>query len=223
MTASATPLASGWRLHADNGQGYLVAFPDAWAFVFRDSTTLDADLKAVDSQSPELATYFRSSMAGVEQLRLVAADPRSLVNGFATNVNVMSSDVGNAASAPSLDALAAAKVKHLATDRTVAGPVKQAPGSIAGHPAVVIDYGVLAGARTARVRSYLLVVARGSERFLYEVTMGALPDAADATFVPLAASFAVFPPGHPPTGLGHDSGIDSTSITAHRRRQGGPA
>lgn len=187
-----------WSVHADSAQGYALAFPDAWDFVFRDSKTLDADLKAVRSQSPELGKYFSDGFAKNDQLRLIAADPRSLQAGFAVNVNVMVGDLGSAPSAPTLDELTKAKLKVLTKQQDVGQPVKRTNAGLAGLPAARLDYTLSAGGNSIEVRSYVTTIDRDGRRFVALLTMGEPVGGTSTTFDDLARGFLVFAPGKPP-------------------------
>lgn len=208
-SVSASPLPALWSVHGDAAQGFSVAVPDAWDFVFRDSRTLDADLKVVEQHSPELATYFRQSLAAHEQLRFLAADSRSLPSGFATNVQVMTADLGPAGIAPSLKDLTDAKVRALRLQASVTQPVARVADQLGGRPALRLDYtlatpaaaatGAGAGATadagagapgTALVRSYLMEVLRGPDQFEVELTIGARPETAATTFQLVSEHFS---------------------------------
>jgi hypothetical protein len=213
---------AGWVVRSDPAQGFSVAIPDAWDFVVRDSPTYTADLDAVSQHSTDLATYFKQSLAADAQVRLMAADSRSLATGFAANLQVMVSDLGPSGTAPGLSDLADAKVKLLSRQ---SGPVKRTSDRLSGEPAVRLDYslgrpppspapsgGATAGAGSnpgptpsaspspgtvPAIRSYLAVVRVGGRALEYELTMGALPGAAGTTFQVLGQNFKVFPPVAP--------------------------
>ena len=190
---SAIALPGGWTLRSDRPQGYSLALPSGWDYVVRDSRSYTAELQAVSRNSPELAGYFKQSLSADAQVRFIAADSSSLLSGFAANVHVMTSDLGPLGSAPSLKDLADAKVKLLSGQASVARPVKRAPDRLSGQPAVRLDYS-LAGSTSPMVRSYLVVVQRGGRGYEYELTMGALPDAAATRFATLGRFFTLFPP-----------------------------
>ena len=188
---SAAPLPDMWTVHADPSEHFSVATPEAWDFLLRDSPSFVADLEAVGKHSPELQAYFKKAMETNAELRLVAADGRSLAGGFAANVNVMRSDLGAVSRAPTLGELATAKVTRLGNEAAVMLPVKRADVRVAGRPAVRIDYQLKAGDHTVSVRSYLLVMEHGGQRAMLELTMGAAADQAAATFDGIASSLTL--------------------------------
>jgi hypothetical protein len=196
VTPQAVPAL--WSVHADSAQGYALAFPDAWDFVFRDSRTLDADLKTVRNQSPEMGKYFSDGFAKNDQLRLIAADPRSLQAGFAVNVNVMVGDLGSASAAPTLDELTAAKLKLLGQQQDVGKPVKRSAVKLAGLPAARLDYTLSAGGLSVEVRSFVATFERGGRRYVAVLTMGEPAGGTSTTFDDLARGFLLFSPGKPP-------------------------
>ena len=190
----ATPLPPAYTLRTDGAQGFSLGVPDAWDYVVRDSATFEADLRTVAQHSPELAAYFRQSFTSDAQVRLLAADSRSVATGFTANVQVMASDLGPAASAPSLTELADAKVRRLTQETTVTHPVKRTADHLSGLPAVRIEYTLAGAANNPVIRSYLVVVVRGGRRYEYELTMGALGEAAGTTFENLGRLFTLFTP-----------------------------
>lgn len=179
---SPTVLPDLWSLHADAGQGFSVAVPEAWEVVVRDSPSFNTDLQAVSEQSPELGQFFTDSFSKHDQLRLLAADPRSLDAGFATNINVIISDLGASASAPGLDDLARAKAKRLSSTADLGKSLQQHRDHLSAVDAVRLDYTITAGGQAVRVRSLLTAVERGGRRYLVELTMGAPPTSADTLF-----------------------------------------
>ncbi|HEV1997109.1 MAG TPA: hypothetical protein VGR61_03135 [Candidatus Dormibacteraeota bacterium] len=191
---AATPIPAAYTLRSDAAQGYSLAIPDAWDYVLRDSPSFDADLQTVSQHSPELAAYFQQSFASDGQVRMLGADSRSLATGFAANVQVMVSDLGPVASAPSLKDLGAAKLKLLGKQTTVAQPVKRTDGHLSGQAAERLDYALTGATSNPVVRSFLAVVERDGRSYEYELTMGALPDAAGTTFENLGRLFTLFTP-----------------------------
>ena len=185
---------AGWVVHTDNTQGFAVAIPDSWDFVIRDSATYDADLQTVSQDSADLAAYFKLSFGADTQVRFLGGDPHDLGGGFATNVQVIASDLGPTTTAPGLRELADAKTRLLAKQATLVQPVTRAAAVLAGQPAQRLDY-VLTSTGSPAVRSYLATVQRGGRSYEYELTMGALPAAAATTFDTIAQLFTVFAPG----------------------------
>jgi hypothetical protein len=183
-----------WSAHGDARQGFSVAVPEAWEVVTRDSPSFDADVQAVSGRSPELGTYFTDSFSKHDQLRLLAADPRSLQAGFATNINVMISDLGATATAPTLDDVTRAKVKRLSATPNVGKPLQQHRDHLSALDAVRLDYTITAGGNAIQVRSVLATVERGSRRYLVELTMGAAPANADTVFTAEQRLFRLFTP-----------------------------
>ena len=190
---SAIALPVGWTLRSDRPQGYSLAIPDGWDHVVRDSPSYPADLRAVSLHSPELAGYFKQSLSADAQVQFIAADSSSLLTGFAANVHVMTGDLGPLESAARLKDLADAKVKLLSGQASVIRPVKRTADRLSGLPAVRLDYW-LAGSVSPMVRSYLVVAERSGRVYEYELTMGALPDAAATAFATLGQFFTLFPP-----------------------------
>lgn len=189
---SALPLPATWTTHADRAQGFAVATPDAWDVAVRDSPTLPADLDAVGKNSPELAAFFKKALDSNPDLSLVAADPRSVAQGFAANANVMTANLGAVAGAPALADVVEAKLTRLRTEAAVSQPVRHSNARLAGQPAVRLDYTLKAGDQDIVVRSYLLVVDRGGQRRRLELTMGAPGEQGTAgTFDSIALSFSV--------------------------------
>ena len=184
----------GWTLRGDGFQGYSLAIPDAWDYVVRDSPTFDADLQAVNQHSPELGAYFKQSMSSDAQVQFIAADSRSLPAAFATTVHVMTSALGPLGPAARLKELVDAKVKLLSAQASVVHPVRRTPDHLSGQPAVRLEYALAGSANNPLVRSYLVVVQRGGRAYEYELTMGALPDAATITFATLSQFFKLVPP-----------------------------
>ena len=184
----------GWTLRSDALQGYSLAVPDAWDYVVRDSPTFDADLQAINQHSPELGAYFKQSLSSDAQVQFIAADSRSLQTGFAANLHVMTSDLGPVGSAASLKDLVDAKVKLLSAQASVVQPLHRAPDHLSGQPAVLLEYSLAGSANIPLVRSYLVVLQRGGRGYEYELTMGALPDAASITFATLSQFFRLVPP-----------------------------
>lgn len=189
MAFSPSPVPAMWTAHPDPGQGFTVATPDAWEVATRDSPTFAADLDTVGRHSPELQRFFKASLDANPELRLISADPRSLAHGFANNVNVISSDLGLGAAAPTLRELAQAKQTRLGHESGVKGPVKRAADRLAGHPAERFDYGLKLADQVVSVRSYLVVLERGGRRASLELTMAAPPDGATGIFDPITRTF----------------------------------
>ena len=186
---SAVPLPAMWTVHTDQGESFSIATPDAWDYVIRDSSSFASDLDAVGKHSPELQTYFKKSIDANSELRLIAADPRSLTGGFAANVNVMRSDLGALARAPTLAELGAAKLTRLRNEGAVQLPVQHTDDTLAGRAAVRFDYALKAADQTVTVRSYVIVFDRGGRRTMLELTMGAPGDQATGIFDTAARSF----------------------------------
>lgn len=191
---SPTALPDLWNVHTDARQGFSVAVPEAWQVVLRDSPSFNADVQAVSGQSPELGQYFTDSFSKHDQLRLLAADPRSLEAGFATNVNVIISDVGASANAPGLDDLTRAKVKLLNATSDLGKSLQQHRDHLSALDAVRLDYTLTAGGHSVQVRSLLATVERAGRRYLVELTMGALPASVDTLFAAEQRLFRLFTP-----------------------------
>jgi hypothetical protein len=196
-SAPATPLPDMWRSIPDKKAGFSVALPTSWDVVTRDSPTFDADLKAVGDQGPELAKYFTDAFGKNDQLRLLGADPRTLPQGFAANINVMTSDLGTTADAPTLDDVAKAKAKSLAAAAGVQKPVLRQADKMSGLGAVRFDYTLTANGTAVQVRSLVATVERGGRRFLVELTMGAPAAGAPSLFAAEQALFTLFDPSRP--------------------------
>ncbi len=191
-------LPTGWSSHSDTGQGFAIAYPDAWDASFRDSATLDADLKTVAAHSPELGSYFADAFKKDDQLRLLAADSRTLAQGFAANVNVMISDLGDARSAPSLGDVAGAKARHLGAQPGVGKTLVRTRSRLADNDAVRFDYPLSSAGATAQVRSVITEVDHGGRRLLVELTMGAPSAVAGFAFDDMVGNFRLFTAAHPP-------------------------
>jgi hypothetical protein len=188
------PVPDRWSTHFDIDQGFSVPFPDAWDFAFRDSSVFDADLKTLGRRSPELAAFFRRSFTANPQLRLLAADSRGLPRGFASNVNVITSDLGTPPNAATLEELTTAKLKYLRQQPAVISAVTRTPDRLAGRPAVRLDYNLKAGEVTVQVRSLLAIVPRGKRNFMFELTMGTPAEEVATNFDVMIQHFALFPP-----------------------------
>lgn len=194
---ASTPLPDMWGTYADRRQGFSVAVPTAWDVVARDSPTFAADIKTVSDQSTDLGRYFTDSFAKNDQLRLLAADPRTLQQGFAANVNVMISDLGADATAPTLDDVVRAKVKRLSTAAEVGKPLLRRSDRLSGLDAVRLDYTLNANGTPVQVRSLVAEWERSGRRFLVELTMGAPASDADTLFTAEQRLFTLFAPGRP--------------------------
>jgi hypothetical protein len=179
-----------WSSHGDAAHGFRVGIPDSWDVIVRDSPSFGADMDGVSRHSPELQGFFQRAMASNSELRLLAADSRSIAQGFAANVNVMSSDLGPSAGAPTLGELAQAKLIRLRKETAIpAGSVKGVDARLSGHPAARFDYALRAGDQDIAVRSYLLVFDLRGRRTRLELTMAAPGD--PGNFDTIARSFAV--------------------------------
>jgi hypothetical protein len=183
-----------WSVHRDARQGFSVATPDAWELVTRDSPSFDADIRTVSAHSPELGQYFADSFVKHDQLRLLAADPATLQQGFATNINVMISDLGVTAGAPSLQDATRAKVKRLGAAPDLGRVLQQHRDRLSAMDAVRLDYVITAGAGAVQVRSLLATVERGGRRYLVELTMGAARADAEIVFPAEQRLFRLFAP-----------------------------
>ncbi|MFN2465977.1 MAG: hypothetical protein ABR598_06900 [Candidatus Dormibacteria bacterium] len=193
-TASAAALPAEWSLHEDAPQGFSLALPDAWDVATRDSPTLDADLQALRARRPELARYFTDGFTINDQLRMIAADSRSLNAGYAVNAHVNAGDLGSTAAAPSLDEVVKARLTRLARQREVTQPVHRTSTHLAGQTAAQLEYTLATPTAKVTVRSYLITVDRAGRRRLYELTIGQPADAGRGALDDIARLFALFPP-----------------------------
>jgi hypothetical protein len=189
--SSAAVTAPQVALHADPVSGFALAVPDAWDAVVRGAPGFATEIEVVGRHSPELKAYFQKSLAGDPELRLIAADSRSLAGGFATNANVSASDLGAPARAPGLQDLAAAKLRRLQAESAVVMPLSRHDDRLGGRAAMRFDYSLKVGDAVVNVRTYLVIVERTGRRQLLALTMGASPDQAAATFAGIAGSFRV--------------------------------
>lgn len=196
-SAASTPLPAMWGTYADQRQGYSVALPTSWDVVTRDSPTFAANIKTISDQSTDLGTYFTDSFAKNDQLRLLAADPRTLPQGFAANVNVMISDLGADATAPTLDDVVKAKVKRLSAAAEVGKPLLRHNDRLSGLGAVRLDYTLTVNRTSVRVRSLVVEIERKGRQLLVELTMGAPASGAESLFTAEQRLFTLFTPGGP--------------------------
>jgi hypothetical protein len=165
-------LDPAWTLHADDGEGYAIAFPDTWNFVFRDSRTFDADVKALNNA--DLIKFFgdgfKNGQAG--GLKLIAAEPRSIQSGFVTSLSVFKTDLGPSDTAPGLAGIAASKQNLFTRTDGLVGEVKRQQVKVPAGTLEQLQYSIKPSDRVATISSYLGTLEAGGHRFLYEVLVG---------------------------------------------------
>jgi hypothetical protein len=175
LLASPVPspqLDAAWTLHSDATESFAIAFPDTWNFVFRDSPTYDADLKAVNNA--DLIKFFGDGFRTGQGngLKLIAAEPRSAQSGFVTNLSVFHTDLGPAESAPSLDSIASSKLNLFAKQQTITGDVKRQQLQVPAGSMEQLQYATKPNDKTVNVSTYLGTTEAGSHRFLFEIVIG---------------------------------------------------
>jgi hypothetical protein len=196
-------LDAGWSSHADAAQGYAIAFPDTWSFVFRDSPTFDADIKTISTSAADLGKYFSDAFSKGQAggVRLIAAEPRSLQSGFVTNMSVLKTDLGDPASAPDVDAVAASKRALISKNQTLQGDVKEERTQLPAGTAELISYSIKPADADVAVSTYLMTADFPGRRVLYEVIIGTNVKDSASLFDRIARSFRLLPaaPGPSPS------------------------
>jgi hypothetical protein len=193
-------LEPGWTVHTDGRGGFSLALPDYWEHAQRDSPTLTADVAAITARNAELGKYFEASVGSPgNRLEFLAADPRSLGLGFATNAAVFRIDMGNAATAADLAAVTQAKVKALGKDSSISGVIDSKLVRLAGRDAQRLAYVFKSGAKTAAVVSYLLLTDAGQSRIEYELILGSAGTDYAPLFERISSSFRVVAQAAPAT------------------------
>lgn len=196
-------LDAGWNLHADAIEGYAIAFPDTWNFVFRDSPTFDNDIKAISASASDLGKYFGDAFTKGQAggVRLIAAEPRSVQSGFVTNMSVLKTDLGDPKNAPDVEAVAASKRALITKNQTLQGDIKVERVELPAGTGELISYSIKPSDANVAVSTYLVTADFPGRRVLYEVIIGTnLKDSA-ALFDRLAKSFRLLraAPGPTPT------------------------
>jgi hypothetical protein len=193
-------LDAGWTLHGDNAQGYAIAFPDTWDFVYRDSPTYDADVAAVIAAGAELGKFFTDGFKTGQPggIALIAAEPRSAQSGFVTNLSVFKMDLGPAAGAPPLDSIVKAKT-DVVTKAGNTSEIRTQQVNLPAGSARQVLYTAKSDKYTAVVGYYLATVDRGGHRYLVEIVIGSTVSDATTLFGKIAKSFRLITPAPSPS------------------------
>jgi hypothetical protein len=97
--ASPTPaLVAGWTLFENLAEGFAVALPPTWEEIALDQKTLEASLKVIKEQNPQIAAMLEGQVYdliafGCKFFGLDLA-PEATATGFATNVNILKQSLG---------------------------------------------------------------------------------------------------------------------------------
>lgn len=194
-------LQPGWSRVDDPLAGFSIGLPDSWDRAVLDSPSFDADIAAIAGRNADLARFVSDAFKNAKdrRLKLLAADPRSAAAGFATNANVMVTDLGAPAKAPGLTDLANAKLGTLRADASVIQPPVARRRTLPAGQSVQVTYAFDVGDRKVFVVTYLLVDDRGGFRRYIQLTLGTTSDDHDALFESFVASFQVTTPPPRPT------------------------
>jgi hypothetical protein len=167
-------LEAGWSLHPDAAEGYVIAFPNTWDPLFKDSGSFDNDLTTINGKNAELGKYFREGFKnGTDNgLKLIAAEPRSVLSGFITNLSLFKSDLGPRDKAPDLDGISSSKRTLIARTEGVTGDVKHERVTIPAGTAERLQYSMKPNDKSVAVVSFLANVDDAGHRFLYEILIG---------------------------------------------------
>ncbi|MEA2647116.1 MAG: hypothetical protein QOE92_2199, partial [Chloroflexota bacterium] len=185
-------LEAGWTLHVDSSEGYAVAAPQTWNVVLRDAPTFDADVKAINDANADLGRYFKDGFQRGQSsgIKLIAAEPRSVLSGFVTNLSVFKNDYGPSDSAPTADAIAEAKLAALSKNPAVSDATQQHVALPIGD-AVRITYNMKPADKVAAVSAYLVAQDSGGRRYVYELIAGSTVTDPGTLFGRIADSFRV--------------------------------
>jgi hypothetical protein len=202
VSLTASPVASpqldaAWTLHSDAAESFAIAFPDTWNFVFRDSPSYDADLKAVNNA--DLIKFFGEGFRAGQSngLKLIAAEPRSAQSGFVTNLSVFRTDLGPSTTAPSLDSIASSKLNLFSKQQGLIGEVKRQQVRVPAGTFEQLQYSTKPNDKTVNISTYLGTTEAADHRYLIEVIVGTNVQDSAGLFDRIVKTFRLISPPAP--------------------------
>lgn len=172
--ASASTVDPSWTVYEKPDIGFSVALPPSWKQIDMDPATLDASLKVVKEQNPEMAAALEGQarnlvLSGIKFFGFDLA-PESTSAGFATNISVLKQ---SSPAAVALDVYVQANVGQLENLSNVTKPVNHRRARLAAGEAEELRYTMNVNASAGqsmslRLTQYLLV--KGKDAYVITLT-----------------------------------------------------
>jgi hypothetical protein len=129
-------LDNGWTRLDVTSEGFTIDVPPKWRALVLDAETLDASIKSMTAQNPDLATVLngdalRQALASGMKLIAFDVDPTHNVSGFGNNLNILKQPLSVAVSLDFYTQANVAQIEELLKVKTSVRRLTLANGSLA--------------------------------------------------------------------------------------------